>query len=109
MFVLPFVCGPRLAGSGKCFEKLDRHDLLTVVVNRCGRKHADVFEAAHVVEVALTERHEETDTLDLRQIFAEGFDLLVVQQVHILLTDLIEVYARLMLIAGISTSGRFPQ
>ena len=43
-----------------------------------------------MVEVALAERHEETDTLDLRQIFAEGFDLLVVQQIHVLLADLIE-------------------
>ena len=44
-----------------------------------------------MVKVALTEGHEEADTLDFRQVFAEGLDLLVVQQVHILLADLIEV------------------
>ena len=43
-----------------------------------------------MIEVALTEGHEEADALHIRQVLAEGLDLLVVQKVHILLADLVE-------------------
>ena len=43
-----------------------------------------------MIEVALAEGHEEADALHIRQVLAEGLDLLVVQKVHILLADLVE-------------------
>ena len=44
-----------------------------------------------MVKVALAEGHEEADALDAGQVLAEGLDLLMVQQVHILLANLIKV------------------
>ena len=71
-------------------QELNRHDFLTLEADRGGRQHADVLETAHVIEVALTEGHEETDALHVRQVLAEGLDLLVMQKVHVLLADLVE-------------------
>ena len=42
-------------------------------------------------QVALTEGHKEADALYARNILCEGFDLLMVQKIHILLADLREV------------------
>ena len=44
-----------------------------------------------MVKVALAESHKEADALDIGQVFAQGLNFLVMQQVHILLADLIEV------------------
>ena len=73
------------------FQELDGDDLLTVVVDGRGGEHAHILKAAHVVKVALAEGHEEADALDAGQVLAQGLDLLMVQQVHILLADLIKV------------------
>ena len=73
------------------FQELDGHDLLTVVVDRCGGEHAHILQTTHMVKVALAESHKEADALDIRQVFAQGLNFLVMQQVHILLADLIEV------------------
>ena len=48
-------------------------------------------------EVALSECHKETDTLDTLDIECERFKLLVVQKVHILLADLLKVVLSLYL------------
>ena len=44
-----------------------------------------------MVKVALAEGHEEADALDIGQILTQGLNFLVMQQIHILLADLIEV------------------
>ena len=42
-------------------------------------------------QVGLAEGHEKADALDTRDVLGQRLDLLVVQQVHILVADLIEV------------------
>ena len=84
------------AGTEACrvrkesLEELDRHDFLALELDGLGAEHAHVFEAAHVVEVALAERHEEADALHARDVLGERFDFFVVQQVHVLLADFVE-------------------
>ena len=73
------------------FEELDRDDLHAVIGDGFRGEHADVFEAAHMIEVALAEGHEEADLLDFRVIEAKGFDLFVVEEVHIFQADAVEV------------------
>ncbi len=83
--------GAEAGGIGQQgFQELDGHDLLTVEVDRGGGEHAHVLEAAHVVEVALAEGHEEADALCLGDVLGQRLDLLVVEQVHILLAHLVE-------------------
>ena len=49
--------------------------------------HADIFQTFEVVEIALAESHEETDAFDAFQIEGEGFEFLVVQQIHVFAAD----------------------
>ena len=92
MLVLPLVRGPSVAGSGSsAFEELDRHDLVALKLDRGGGQHADVLQTLHVGQIGLTEGHEEADALHARNILRQGLDLLVVEQVHVLVADLIEV------------------
>ena len=42
-------------------------------------------------QIALTEGHEETDALDSRHILCQRLDLLMMKQIHILLTNLWEI------------------
>ena len=72
-------------------EELDGDDLLAVEFDRRRREHADVLKALHVRQIALAERHEEADALDLRQVAGQRLDLLVVQQIHVLPADLREI------------------
>ncbi len=58
---------------------------------RCGGEHSHILKAAHMVEVALAERHEEADPLCLRDVLGQRLDLLVVEQVHVFLAHLVEV------------------
>ena len=44
-----------------------------------------------MVQVALAKGHKKADALDVWQVLAQRFNFLVVQQVHILLTDLVKV------------------
>ena len=92
MLVLPLVRGAEAGRVGQeGLEELDGHDLLTVELDGRGGEHPHVLEAAHMVEIALAEGHEEADALCLRDVLGEGLDLLVVEQVHILLAHLVEV------------------
>ena len=75
----------------KGLEELDGHDLLPVEFDGGGGEHPHIFEAAHVVKVALAEGHEEADALGLRDVLGEGLDLFVVEQVHVFLAHLVEV------------------
>ena len=85
------------AGAEACrvrkegLQELDRHNVLTLELDRLSAEHAHVFEATHVVEIALAKRHEETDALDARNVLGEGFNFFVVEEVHVLLADLCEV------------------
>ena len=72
-------------------EELDRNNVLTLELDRLRAEHAHVFEATHVVEVALAKRHEEADALDARNVLGQGFNFFVVEEVHVLLADLCEV------------------
>ena len=93
--------GTEAGGVGQQrFQELDGHDLLTVVIDGRGGEHAHILKAAHVVKIALAEGHEEADALDIGQVLAEGLDLLMMQQVHILLADLIKV------VLALDTHGR---
>ena len=84
------------AGAEACrirkesLEELDRNDFLALELDGLGAEHAHVFEAAHVVEVALAERHEEADALYARDVLGERFDFFVVQQVHVLLAHFVK-------------------
>ena len=92
MLVLPLVRGTEAGGVGQQrFQELDGHDLLTVVMDGRGGEHAYILQAAHVVKVALSEGHEEADAFDIGQVLAKGLNFLMMQQVHILLTDLVKV------------------
>ena len=73
------------------FQELDRNNLVALKLHRLGGEHTDVFETLHMSEIALTEGHEEADALHTGDILGEGLDLLVVQQIHVLLPDFLEV------------------
>ena len=93
--------GTEAGGVGQQrFQELDRHDLLTVVIDGRGGEHTHVLQAAHMVKVALAEGHEEADALDIGQVLAKRLDFLMMQQVHILLTDLVKV------VLALDTHGR---
>ena len=84
--------GAEAGGVGQeGLEELDGHDLLAVELDGRGGQHPHVLQAAHVVEVALAEGHEEADALGLRDVLGQRLDLLVVEQVHVLFAHLIEV------------------
>ena len=72
-------------------QELKRNYLPALVHDRLDGGHSDVLKALEVSKVALTERHEEADTLDSLDVQRQGFQLLVVQQVHILFADALEV------------------
>ena len=84
--------GAEAGGVGQeGLEELDGHDLLAVELDGRGGQHPHVLQAAHVVEVALAEGHEEADALSLRDVLGQRLDLLVMEQVHVLFAHLIEV------------------
>ena len=74
----------------QCLQELDRHDFLALELDGLCAEHAHVFEAAHVVQVALAKGHEETDALYARNVLGQGFDFFVVQQVHVLLAHFVK-------------------
>lgn len=69
------------------FEELDRHDLLTVVVDRVDACHADVLDHTEVCEIFLTECHPETGTFDACEVFHQALQLFVVEEVRLFWTD----------------------
>ena len=92
MLVLPLGAGAEAGGiRQEGFQELDGDDLLPVEVDGGGGEHPHVLEAAHMVEIALAEGHEEADALCLRDVLCQRLDLLVVEQVHILLAHLVEI------------------
>ena len=91
MLVLPWCADRALPDRAAALEELDRHDLVAFKLDRGGGQHADVLQTLHVGQIGLTEGHEEADTLHARNILRQGLDLLVVEQVHVLVADLIEV------------------
>ncbi len=72
-------------------EELDGDNLLPLKQDGRGGEHAHIFQTAHVGQIALAEGHEEPDAPDAGDILCQRLDLLVVQQIHILLSHLIEV------------------
>ena len=91
------VCLAVRAGTKACrireksLEELDRNDLVAFKLNGSRREHANVFEALHVSEIALSECHEETDPLNFRNVYGQRFKLFVMQKIHILHSDGIEI------------------
>ena len=64
---------------------------MSLELDRLDGGHADVFQAFEVREVALTEGHEEADTLDARDIERQRLDFLMMQEVHVAVADLREI------------------
>lgn len=92
MFVFPFVRGPSVARIGQQrLEELNRHDRTAFKIDRRGGEHPHVFEALHMRQIALAERHKEADALHLGEAGRKRFDLLVMQQVHILFAHALKV------------------
>ena len=86
--------GARAEGRGigqQRLEELDRHDLVPLELDRGGGQHADVLQTLHMGQVGLAKGHKEADALDIRDVLGQRLDLLVVQQVHILVADLVKV------------------
>ena len=75
----------------QCFQKLDRNDFLSIVLDRCCRKHSYIFKTTHVIQIALSESHEETNTFYTRDCFCKRLNLLMVEQIHILVSNLVKV------------------
>ena len=72
-------------------QEFDRHDLLSLEVDGVDARHAHVLQTLQVREVALAEGHEEADALDALQVAAERLQLLVMEEVHVFLANLVEV------------------
>ena len=73
------------------FQEMQRHDLLTVEIDRLDARHAHVLQALQMRQVTLPERHEEPDPLDVGNVLRQRLKLLMVDQIHVLRTDLGEV------------------
>ena len=74
-----------------CFEELQRHDFTSFIHDRFYRSHSHVFQTAQVGKITLSECHEETDPFYPRDIERQRLNLLMVEQVHVFLTDLREI------------------
>ena len=79
----------RLGQQG--LQELDRNDLAALERHRLDRGHADVFQHFEVLQIAVAERHPEADALDLGIEFRQRFQLLMIHEVHVLLTHALEV------------------
>ena len=75
----------------KSLQELDRNDFLSIIVDRSSRKHSHILQTAHVIQIALSEGHKETDSLYTRNCLGKGLDLLVMQKIHIFIADLIKI------------------
>ena len=86
--------GARTEGSRirqQRFKELNRNNLLAFIVNRLGRQHANVLQALHMCQIALTEGHEEANAFYAGDILSQRFNFLMVQQIHILHANLREI------------------
>ena len=75
----------------QCFQKLDRNDFLSIVLDRCCRKHSYIFKTTHVIQIALSKSHEETNTFYTWDCFCKRLNLFMVEQIHILVSNLVKV------------------
>ena len=46
----------------KFFQELDRNDFLSIVLDRCCRKHSHILKTTHMIRIALSKSHKETNT-----------------------------------------------
>ena len=46
----------------QCFQKLDRNDFLSIVLDRCCRKHSHILKTTHMIQITLSKSHKETNT-----------------------------------------------
>ena len=72
-------------------QKLQWYNLMTLKVNRFNTRHTDIFKTAQMTKITFTERHKKSYTSNIRNIFDDRFHFLVMNEVHIFLTDLREV------------------
>ena len=70
---------------------MQRDDFLSLEINRLDGRHADVLETFQMRQVTLAEGHEKADALDAGDVQRQRLDFLMMQEVHILRADLIEV------------------
>ena len=85
---------PRTKRSGvrqDCFQELQRDYLPALVHYGLYRGHSYVLKALQVREVALPECHEEPNTLDTLDIQRKRLQFLMVEKIHILFANALEV------------------
>ena len=75
----------------KGLQELDGHNLMALKQHRCGGQHAHILQTLHMGQIALAEGHEEADSLYAGDIFRQGLDLLMVQEIHVLFAHLVKV------------------
>ena len=68
-------------------EELDRHDLLSVVVDRLDACHANVLDHLEVLEILLPEGHPEARPTYRGEVLDERLQLLVVEQIRLAYAD----------------------
>src|SRR5699024_4856454 len=67
-------------------QELKRDDLLSPVHYRLDGRHPHILKTFQMSQIALAERHEEADPLNPRNIDRQRFDLLMMEQIHVLLS-----------------------
>ena len=75
----------------KFFQELDRNNFLSIVLDWCCRKHSHILKTTHMIQIALSKSHKETNTFYARDCLCKRLYLLMVKKVHILLSDLIKI------------------
>ena len=75
----------------QCLQKLNRNDLLPLKNDGCCRQHSHIFQTSHMIQIALSECHEETDSFHPRDILRQRLYFFMMQQIHILLPHLVKI------------------
>ena len=75
----------------QCFQELNRNNFLSIILNWCCRKHSHILQTTHVIQIALSKSHKETNPFYTRDCFCQRLDFLMVKQVHILISHLVKL------------------
>ena len=75
----------------QCLQELDGDDLLSLKIHGTGGQHSHILQTAHMVQVALTKGHKKPNPPNLRDIQCQTLNFLMVEQIHVLVSHLVEV------------------
>ena len=75
----------------KSLQKLDGNNFLSVIVDRGSRKHSHILQTTHVIQIALSKGHKETNSLYSRNCLGKRLDFLVMKKIHILIANLVKI------------------